>query len=677
LSLAPPQNLFAVEKETGINKKGLYNNGGISRQEIPVKLVYQANKKGAIRLAWELSIYELDYTKAWQLRIDAETGELIKKTSLIKFSNPNNSTFEHNSSERSSSFKEEHSSEMNFENPPSGVIPTTYNVYALPYESPYDGGRTMVTCPEDPVASPEGWTGGITTNVNSHNLLEGRNIKLLQSIDPSDYTFNMSGITSLTYDYEINTTYTEGDPSLEAVSTNAFYWSNIVHDITYHYGFDEAAGNFQEYNFGRGGVENDRISINVNATSNPCGSFIYVTGEDGSGTTMVLMVCDPQHHALDNQIIIHEYVHGISGRLVGGSDEPECLENSEQMGEGWSDWYALMLTMKSTDLGSDIQAIGNWGFNLEANAAGIRDYPYTTDMNLNPLTYSNISTGGEHDRGAVWCSMLWELTWGLIDVYGFDEDFYFGSGGNNIALRLVTEGLKLTICSPGFVNARNAILAADQAIYGGANQCIIWQAFAKRGLGFDAHQGESTDDVTDGTVGFEMPDFCSEPCPINIHHTGNIASGTYKSSGSIVSTGTIGANQNVEYDAARFVCLPPNFLADASNGSVFLSHIEGCVPLRQSNAALQSFSGKIHIENHPNPFSGETIIEYVLEEEMYITTTIKDVNGKTIEVLNQNEYNSKGTHNLNFDGSNLPSGIYYCTIQAGDHIETQKMVITK
>jgi hypothetical protein len=68
---------------------------------------------------------------------------------------------------------------------------------------------------------------------------------------------------------------------------------------------------------------------------------------------------------------------------------------------------------------------------------------------------------------------------------GFNPDIYgaWNTGGNNLANQLIMDGMKLQPCSPGFVDGRNAILAADQALTGGANQCIIWKAFAKRGLG--------------------------------------------------------------------------------------------------------------------------------------------------------------------------------------------------
>jgi hypothetical protein len=77
--------------------------------------------------------------------------------------------------------------------------------------------------------------------------------------------------------------------------------------------------------------------------------------------------------------------------------------------------------------------------------------------------------------------MLWEMV-GPIGAHR-QISRRWNTGGNNLANQLIMDGMKLQPCSPGFVNWRNAILAADQALTGGANQCIIWKAFAKRGLG--------------------------------------------------------------------------------------------------------------------------------------------------------------------------------------------------
>ncbi|MFQ5447599.1 MAG: M36 family metallopeptidase, partial [Saprospiraceae bacterium] len=434
--------------------------------------------------------------------------------------------------------------------------------------------------------------------------------------------------------------------NLDPIITNMFYWNNILHDISYQYGFDEVGGNFQENNYGKGGTGTDYLiadaqdasgSNNANMSTpvdgnsprmqmfiwtsansdnvwvnSPSGiSGMYSVGtasfgpqifevtndlvlvDDGVGTTSdgcetpfvnsvsgkIALIdrstCDYSEQAynaqtegavgviicnnvggsppampsgnnaglvtipvlslsqtncntikanmpvnatllraqdrdsdLDNGVIAHEYTHGISNRLTGGPSATWCLSGDEQMGEGWSDWIALMLTMESGDQGTDSRGIGTYLLYESPSGGGIRTYPYSTDMTVNPHTYDDIKTASiPHGVGSVWCAMLWELTWKLIDQDGFSTNFYGGTAGNNKAMQLVMEAMKLQPCNPGFVDGRDAILAADQALFSGANQCLIWEAFAKRGLGYSAVQG-SSGSRSDGTEAFDLPPSC-------------------------------------------------------------------------------------------------------------------------------------------------------------------------
>ena len=209
----------------------------------------------------------------------------------------------------------------------------------------------------------------------------------------------------------------------------------------------------------------------------------------------------------DNGIIAHEYGHGISTRLAGGATNSGCLESIEQMGEGWSDYFSLIMTMKASDQGSNSRGIGTYAADQPISGGGIRPAPYTTNMAINPFTYEDLSNPGisqPHGIGFLWCTMIWDMTWLFVDRYGFDTDLYTGQGGNNIALQLVMDGLKLQPCSPGFVDGRDAILLADRLNNNGANQDIIWEAFARRGLGYSASQG-SANNREDGVVAYDLP----------------------------------------------------------------------------------------------------------------------------------------------------------------------------
>lgn len=266
------------------------------------------------------------------------------------------------------------------------------------------------------------------------------------------------------------------------------------------------------------GVVGCQVTIPAFAISNIDGEPI-ITLLDGGGSvngtingTNVPFSLDGD---LDNEIIIHEYAHGISNRLTGGPANTGCLQNEEQMGEGWSDFYAIIMTIQNGNQGTDIRGMGSYA---SGDPNGIRTYPYTTNMGINPHTYDDIKTEvAPHGVGSVWAAMLWEMTWDLIAEYGFDLDIYNGTGGNNIALQLVTDGLKLQPCSPGFVAGRDAILEADQIANGGANRCIIWRAFARRGLGVSAIQG-SSNSKSDGTEAFDVP----VDCLLGVNDNGSI-----------------------------------------------------------------------------------------------------------------------------------------------------------
>ncbi|MES2556429.1 MAG: T9SS-dependent M36 family metallopeptidase [Bacteroidota bacterium] len=213
----------------------------------------------------------------------------------------------------------------------------------------------------------------------------------------------------------------------------------------------------------------------------------------------------------DNMIIAHEYGHGISTRLTGGAENSDCLNNADQMGEGWSDWFGLMLTIEPGDAAEDRRGVGTYVSNEPITGDGIRPAPYSTDFSINGFTYAatnNTNAISEpHGIGFVWATVLWDLNWALIDQYGFDPDVKYGTGGNNIAMALVIEGLKLQPCGPGSVDGRDAILLADELLYAGANKCLIWEVFANRGLGYSADQGDA-DDRTDQSEAFDVHPSC-------------------------------------------------------------------------------------------------------------------------------------------------------------------------
>ena len=209
----------------------------------------------------------------------------------------------------------------------------------------------------------------------------------------------------------------------------------------------------------------------------------------------------------DNGIIAHEYGHGISARLIGGPSSVNCFSNDEHMSEGLSDWYGLMITIEEGDQGSDVRGIGTFANGQSTTANGIRPAPYSTDFSINDYTYgdtNNTSLSQPHGVGFVFATALWDLTWAYIDKYGFDPDLYNGTGGNNIMMQLLLDALKISPCNPGFLDLRDAILGADTVSNEGLNQCLIWEVFANRGMGYLAEQGDEFSRV-DQVEDFSLP----------------------------------------------------------------------------------------------------------------------------------------------------------------------------
>jgi extracellular elastinolytic metalloproteinase len=505
LKLTAP--VTAQETSEGPQQSTLLSNGGISQQPIPARLMYQPLANGAVRLAWDLAIYELNAQHWWSLRVDAVDGRVLDKLDLVV-----HDTFPVPAADRRATPP---IVTVAPRPPASPLTPDQYRVFAMPVESPSHGSRSPVTDPADLTASPFGWHDTNGAAGAEYTTTQGNNVHAYTDTDSSnspDVGGSPSGGASLVFDFALDLAQAPSTYRPAAV-TNLFYWNNTVHDVFYRYGFDEAGGNFQENNYGRGGAGSDYVYAEAQ-DGGGTNNANFATPADGNNPRMQMYLWNYttpfRDGDLDNGIIVHEYGHGISNRLTGGPSNVSCLGNQEQPGEGWSDWLSLMLTIESGDHGTDTRGIGTYALGQPTTGTGIRTYPYSTNMGIDPRTYDTIKTAAvPHGVGSVWAAMLWEVTWALIDEYGLGANVYDGTGGNNKAIQLVIDGMKLQPCSPGFVDARNAILQADQVDYGGANQCLLWEAFAKRGLGYSASQG-SSNNRSDGTQAFDLPLACQQ-----------------------------------------------------------------------------------------------------------------------------------------------------------------------
>lgn len=317
-------------------------------------------------------------------------------------------------------------------------------------------------------------------------------------------------------------------------SVQVFYFVNNFHDWLEQppIGFDTLSGNFA-------GTDKVVAHANDGADTGAVGVFLgehmpdanhvnnanMFTPPDGVSPRMQMYLftsftgdydTDPTpdtNGGDDAAVVYHEYAHGLSNRLVAGSDGWGALDafQSGSMGEGWSDWYAMDYLVQQ-GFAPDTVAVGEVALDryLGNGEPTIRteglDCPVTPTSANCPggfltgdeggYTFGDMGlvvTGGAevHADGEIWAQTLWDLR---------------GAVSGATARELITEGMRLSPDNPSFLDMRNAILQADQAVNGGAAETTIWQVFADRGMGYFA-------DVQDANDTTPVESFATPPDP--------------------------------------------------------------------------------------------------------------------------------------------------------------------
>jgi extracellular elastinolytic metalloproteinase len=472
-----------IKKAVGTQQITTIDHSGISLKTIEGRLMWLPIRKAMMHLVWNFQIYTLDQQHAFDFTVDAESGKIWTRFDW--------------------------------------VASDQYRVYAMPAESPNhvsplppSDGRTLANNPANSNASPFNWhdtngrTGAEFTTTRGNNVHAYTDVN---ADDIPDTGSSPNGGSSLDFNFPIDLNQSP-DSYANAAVTNLFYWNNIIHDVQYQYGFDEVAGNFQTNNYGNGGLGGDAVRAEAqDGSGNNNANFL--TPNDGTPPRMQMFLwnrSNPERDGdLDNSIIIHEYGHGISNRLVGGPSNANCLTNRQQPGEGLSDWWSLVYTAEVGDSGSDARGIGTYAFGEPITGEGIRTQRYSTNPAINNWTYESINgMRVPHGVGSVWAQAAWEVYWALVDHWGFDPNLYNaqGSAGNQRMMLYVNEGLKNTACNPTFTQVRDGIIDAAKVLHGGEDVCRIWTAFAAFGLGVDAISGGPDD--TSPTNGFALPASC-------------------------------------------------------------------------------------------------------------------------------------------------------------------------
>ncbi|MBC8094309.1 MAG: M36 family metallopeptidase, partial [Akkermansiaceae bacterium] len=469
--------------------------------EATAKLVWLPMDGTTLRLCWDVLLVSRSRGEMFTVLVDAQTGEAVVRICRTAYATP--ASYRVFTSDSPTPFS------------PGWSTPNT--------NQPAQVARSLVTLTSiSDFASPNGWindgvSNTIGNNVDAHLDWDNDNVA-----DPGSRPIG----TNRVFDFPLNLTQEPSTYSNAAV-VQLFYLNNFMHDKLYDLGFTEAAGNFQTTNFGRGGLDNDAVQADAQdgILVGRANNANFSTPGDGSPPRMQMFLWNGPTPDIDGdfdaEVVLHEYTHGLSTRLVGGGVGISASQ-TRGMGEGWGDFYGIALLAEAGDNVNGCWARGGYsrtgisGPTFANYYFGGRRYPYSTQLSKNPLTFKDIDptqasshagipsspiVGGTadevHNAGEVWCATLWEARANLITKYGFP--------GNQLMLQLVTDGMKLSPVNPNFLQARDAILQADLIHNEGANLLELWQAFAKRGMGNSATSSVATANLV--FEAFDLPPY--------------------------------------------------------------------------------------------------------------------------------------------------------------------------
>jgi hypothetical protein len=212
------------------------------------------------------------------------------------------------------------------------------------------------------------------------------------------------------------------------------------------------------------------------------GATLKASASPGNGTLRLKANPPPMRDSsVDSDIVWHEYGHGLTWRMIGGMSGPLA----GAIGEGMSDVLAVVV--------NDDDVVGEYS---SSDPAGIRSEPYTEYSR----TYGDFSSTGVHFDGEIYGAIGWRL-WKNFEQAGRTKD---------LLLTYLVDGMNSTPETPAFEDMRDGILTSTGAA-GGADNCLVWEAFAHFGVGEGASATVSRRGVVTVTESFVVPAECAAP----------------------------------------------------------------------------------------------------------------------------------------------------------------------
>ncbi len=465
---------------------------------------------GALRLAWRVEVEPDGDPQLYDVVVDAESGEVLLRRNKILYASGQGRVLQSASTALLDARRPDQHPSSQTDCPP-----------ASNYEL-----RDLVAPFRDP-----------GTVLSGTGRLAGNSTHVYRKTAATEAEPGVFDGTQWTFDFPLD--------SPGGSETSLFFALNFAHDFFYDLGFDEAAGNFQVDNFGRGGLGGDPIVGLARAVGRNNATFQPTP--DGSSPTISMFLWDAVgcwgHDLdadgtndldgdLDLDIVLHEYHHGVSSRLNTAFNGNEAAA----IGEGGSDFFAYSVNGDTV-----LAEYARPGGLRSINSRAYGDWTCLLGIICEP-----------HDNGEIWANTLWDMR----ERFRYDNVRGSAASAINEAHQLYVDALALSPPSPTMLDMRDAIVLADTlrnpSSPDSLNFCRIWESFAARGMGLDA-----TDTADNGMnrvqAGFAVPNGCQPPPPppsVNVTTINGTATeaGTVGGSFRISRSGLGGAALTVGYN---------------------------------------------------------------------------------------------------------------------------------
>ena len=385
-------------------------------------------------------------------------------------------------------------------------------------------------------------------------------------------------------------------------------------------------------------------------------------------------------------IVAHEFTHGVTQESSGLKYEKESGALNESFSDIFGEIMEAALDAPDWLVGGDRGAIRSF--------SNPKTYGQPDTYLAEPWWFSTVGCTpnksndkcGVHTNSGVQNYFFYLLCQGGSGIndngYAYSVSGIGITDAGKIAYRALTDAEYLTPTS-GFIDAREAWIRAAKGIFGSCSNQAIQTGKAWLAVGV----GPQLAGYEQNICGYQTYPYVAAIEQINA---------AYDGCSTIIPVNPTYPNQGADHiwSSSNGITLFPGFSTET--GASFVAYISPCnntlynLNAPETDMTTESFSQFLHetslvqdpkeveaspsIQCFPNPFSQTTTIQLEINSPSVVNLSIHDINGRQIQtVINQVNY-GPGLHKVTFNSMDLPPGLYFCKLLAGDEIQTIRMV---